>query len=71
MIAPVTCLHDLRTRAHADERYAQLAVRASHNLGGPSGDDLRAALRWLDLNAMETEESGVVDEVNFMRGPWA
>jgi hypothetical protein len=71
MINPVRSLGDLRSRARVDARYAQLAVRASHNLGGPAGDDLNAALHWLDLNALETNEQGVVDEVNFMRGPWS
>lgn len=55
------------TKNHAD--YAKLAISASKNLGGNHSDtDLAAALNWLYLNAMETDEQGVVDEINFMLG---
>ncbi len=43
--------------------YAELAKIASSNLGGPS-DNLQQAIRWLEMNAAETDEQGVVDEVN-------
>jgi hypothetical protein len=67
-LAPVTSLADLRTRAAGDPRYAALAIAAAMNLGGAVGDDnLDAAMRWLRLNAQETSEDGVVEEVNYCR----
>lgn len=62
----VTSLSDLRCRASVDARYAQLAVTAAENLGHQP-KDVDAALRWLNLNADETSEAGVVGEVNFVR----
>jgi hypothetical protein len=36
------------------------------NLGG-SVRDCSGAMRWLQLNAQETDERGVVEEINFCR----
>lgn len=74
LIPRVTTLGQLRLLARDDERYAKLMVIASANLGGP-GDthDLSPAaqdkaMRWLQLNANETNsEVGVVAEVNHCR----
>lgn len=62
----VRSLYDLRVRAKEDPRYAKLASLASSNLGGPA-EPLDAAFRWLDTNARETDEAGVIDEVNYVR----
>lgn len=66
LIPKVSSLHELRTLAGQDDRYRQLAIVAAQNLGGAPAD-LRAALRWLAVNADETDEAGVVAEVNFCR----
>ena len=62
----VTSLGDLFYRATSDKRYENLAVIAANNLGG-NVKDLVGAKRILNMNAMETSEDGVVDEVNFCR----
>ena len=61
----ITSLSDLRNRCFTSDSYRHLAAVASRNLGGPS-EPLPACLNWLELNAMETDEAGVVDEVNFV-----
>lgn len=66
LLARITSLGDLRQRAKTDERYARLAIVAAQNLGG-SAKDVAGALRWLGTNADETDERGVVNEVNFCR----
>lgn len=67
-LAPVRSLGDLRRRAEADPAYRALAIAAARNLGAPAANPtLTAALAWLRLNAEETTEEGVVDEVNFLR----
>ncbi len=66
LIHPVSSLMDLRSRARSNPLYEKLAKIAASNLGGPSST-LDEALRWLNMNAMETDEKGVVDEVNFVR----
>lgn len=65
-LKPVKSLSDLRFLARDNPAYEKLAIIASRNLGG-SSDDLAGALRWLEVNAIETGESGVVDEINFCR----
>jgi len=63
---PITTLAHLRQLAATDERYRRLAAIASSNLGGPAQQaPLAEHLRWLETCAMETDEQGVVDEVNF------
>lgn len=67
-IPKVRSLVELRSLAKSDRRYRNLAIIAAQNLGGDvKDDDLDGALRWLELNASETSEKGVVDEVNFVR----
>jgi len=44
--------------------YKKWAFSASRNLGGPDSS-IEEALRWLEMNANETSEEGVVDEINF------
>lgn len=41
-------------------------MAAASNLGGPA-DNLESALRHLTNEALETDEEGVVDEINFCR----
>lgn len=62
----VTSLFELADKAATDPKYLKLALIASSNLGGPK-DTLQSALRWLHINASETDEEGVVDEINFCR----
>mgnify|MGYP003349890384 CR=1 FL=1 len=66
-MAPVQSLAQLKCKARKDPNYKRLALLAADNLGGDTGDDLEKALRWLDTNALETDEDGVVEEVNFCR----
>lgn len=65
-IPKVTSLGDLRQRAATDPRYERLAIVAANNLGG-AAKNRDAAMRWLATNANETDERGVVAEVNFCR----
>lgn len=73
LIAKVRSLGELRRLAHDDERYARLALVAASNLGGginagaDPGVALAESLRWLETNADETDEDGVIAEVNFCR----
>lgn len=60
-------LMELKNLAGTDPRYAKLLHAASENLGGKLGDTLEGAYRNLINNANETDEEGVVEEVNFMR----
>jgi hypothetical protein len=66
LVDPVTSLADLRYRAKTDERYARLLLVAAQNLGGGS-QTAEEAYRTLEVNAMETDEDGVVGEINFCR----
>lgn len=61
----INSLADLRRKAEQSDEYARLALRAAGNLGKEC-INLNDALNWLETNAMETSESGVVDEVNFL-----
>ena len=63
----IKSLGELRRLAREDARYLALAVAAANNLGGNVKDgDLDGAMRWLNMNADETDEAGVVKEVNFV-----
>jgi len=66
LIAKVKTLAELRMLAKTDKRYEQLAIIAAQNLGDDA-KSLEAAMKWLNTNAMETDEKGVVAEVNFCR----
>jgi len=64
----VTSLYDLRSKAKVDPRYLQLAISAAQNLGG-TPRNLDGAIRWFELNMMETgeDEQSIVNEINFCR----
>jgi hypothetical protein len=62
----VTSIADLRVRAIHDEQYLKLALIATSNLGKKVAT-LADAIRWLAINAAETDEEGVVDEINSCR----
>jgi hypothetical protein len=59
-------LYELKIKAMEDEAYEKLAIDTAYNLGGSNINDLNDAIRWLNINAMETSEEGVVEEVNFI-----
>lgn len=62
-IRPVGSLAELRSLANTQEPYRRLMLMASRNLGGPD-DTQEKAYQWLVVNALETNEEGVVEEVN-------
>jgi hypothetical protein len=66
LISKVVSIGDLRQRAAKDHRYLQLAMISASNLGVPP-KNLDDAINWLNTNAMETDEDGVVGEINFCR----
>ena len=63
-LRPVTSLAMLEHLAATHDDYRRLAISAAANLGG-SARTLSEALRWLHITALETDEDGVVAEVNF------
>jgi hypothetical protein len=65
LIPKVTSIRDLRNKS-SDPRYEALTMAAARNLGG-TPKTLAAAFQWLETNAMETSEAGVVKEINFCR----
>ncbi len=72
MPKPIETLAELDALVRFDGDYIELAKKAARNLGGNPKDGAEA-MRWLYLNAAETEgeeegggEEGVVAEVNFM-----
>lgn len=66
-LAPVQSLAQLRSMAFRNEAYKRLALTAAENLGGNPQGDLNKAMEWLNVNADETDEQGVVEEINFCR----
>jgi len=68
LIPKVRSLNELRNLSATDDRYKQLLLISARNLGGTHKEgDTEAAYRWLEINAMETDEDGVLSEVNFCR----
>lgn len=67
MIRPISSLGDLHRKALVDPSYLRLAFVAAENLGGAPMNTLDQAMRWLRINAQETTEDGVVDEINHCR----
>lgn len=62
----IKTISELANLARTNKSYEQLAIVAASNLGG-GNLSLNGAISWLNTNAMETDESGVVDEINFCR----
>jgi hypothetical protein len=58
----IRSLGDLR-----DPKYHNLTILAAENLGCWGKPTYEKALEWLFLEARETTEEGVIDEVNFCR----
>ena len=67
LLTAVRSISELHMLAQKSEVYKQLALIASSNLGGIPTTNLEKAINWLRINADETDESGVVDEINFCR----
>lgn len=62
----IKSLSELKQLAKTDKRYEKLVLIAAKNLGG-NPKDIDSAHNWLMINAIETDERGVVSEVNFCR----
>lgn len=71
LLPKIISIGDLRYKCNNDsehEKYASLACIAARNLGlTGSLPTVDQSIRWLETNAMETNEDGVVDEINFCR----
>ncbi len=74
LIKKVSSIPELRRLAENDSKYYQLAIRAALNLGARGVDEkntssrnLELAIDWLNTNAQETSEEGVVEEINYVR----
>lgn len=71
LLKKVTSIGDLRSRCNIapdSEKYVKLAIISAKNLGLLfSEPTLNQAIEWLITNASETDEDGVVDEINFCR----
>ena len=70
LIPKIISIGDLRYKCKNDPdavKYQILTFLASKNLGGDPTNNLDQAIRWLETNAMETDEDGVVEEINFCR----
>ena len=66
-LAPIQSLAHLRSMAVRNPIYKQLAITAAINLGGDPKNDFNKAMEWLNINADETNEQEVVEEINFYR----
>ena len=67
-IGKVTTINDLYWKCKEGsncEKYQQLAIASAQNLGGANKLTVDQAIDWLKTNAMETDEEGVVEEINF------
>jgi len=69
-ISKVVSIMDLNWKCNDEkeplrEKYIQLAIASAQNLGGASKLTVDQAIDWLKINASETDEDGVVDEINF------
>lgn len=62
----VRSIMELQSLAFDDPFYRKVALDTALNLGGDYGDTLDNAIQWLMTNAMETDEEGVVDEINML-----
>jgi len=67
MIAPVLSLAQLRAKANKDPKYRALAILAASNFGYTPEENLDEAMRQLHVEANETNEDDVIEEVNFLR----
>lgn len=67
-LKPITTIGELNRLAQTNPEYAELAKSAARNLGG-STRTLDDAIVWLNTNADETSEKGVVEEINFLIEP--
>lgn len=65
-VKKITSLSELRRLAAESDDYAQLAKIAASNLGQPC-ETLALAMQSLCDAASETDERGVVGEINFVR----
>lgn len=60
----IQSIGELNRLASTDDKYLKLAIAAANNLGG-NVKNLTQAIHWLNVNASETDEEGVIDEINF------
>jgi hypothetical protein len=66
LMPKVRSLAELRNLAETDERYKKLMIVSASNLGQPNANE-QVAYESLENCVMETDEQGVVDEINFCR----
>lgn len=71
-IKPIHSLSELKRNSSAEqnpetyEKYRKLSIISAKNLGISQSDPtFEQCIRWLEANMAETNESGVVDEINF------
>lgn len=68
LLPRVRSLRELKALAANSDGYKQLLLVSAKNLGGDFAEgDVNAAYRWLETNANETDEEGVIGEVNHCR----
>jgi hypothetical protein len=65
MLRKINNLCEFEYLAKNNNSYAQIAIVASNNLGGPYNPTVDQALKWLEISALETEEEGILEEINF------
>lgn len=68
MIAPVMSLAQLRAKANKEPKYRALAILTASNMGYSPLESLDEAMRQLHVEANETSEEDVIEEVNALRG---
>lgn len=61
----INSLSELRRLSKTNDLYKKLLLISASNLGSNHGGDADKAYRCLEINAMETSEEGVIEEVNF------
>jgi hypothetical protein len=63
-LSPVKSLADLKNKAIKNPIYLKLACIAAEDLGAGRVDNLHQAMNWLNILALECDESTIVKEIN-------
>lgn len=67
MIAEIQSLAHLRAQSNKDPRYKKLAILVAEQMGYKPNNNLDEAIRQLRVEANDTSEDEVVEEINFLR----